>query len=453
MKKFLLIMLLCALMLTLVSCSLFGNGGVDSKDGAEEIYEKIEEKMQSINSYKAQMQADVTITYMGYEMSITQSGTRVVMQDYFYEQAYVEMSAPALNQYESGTQYLLYENGYGYVKSSVLGIEQELKAQMSYEDFDEFANSSSIEFGILDCSKKQKQKGENGENMLVFSGYPKTSVDKASELVSLPLDLYGIEVDDIIVTIVYDEEYRCISDTVELVFANKVNSFSQSVSYTDFDCAQKSIVDFEYTDFNEVPSLKYLSDITNQLDEIYEKEHGSFTLSLRQSLVAGGEEIAQGEVDNVTYGIKNGAYYYEIYSDYAGTAVYMLYENGTILTQYNGTSHTSTMSEAQARETVEKLINSCAYQISCITDFELGQNSISITCYPSNSAQVESVFTSYGGTMTSATQQIVITYNLTQEGDMEITKIESQTIAQGRVKSGLNMQNATFTLTSIVEIK
>lgn len=440
-------------MLTLVSCSLFGNGGSDSKESAEEIYEKIDEKMQDITSYEAQVQADVTITYMGYEMTLTQSGTRVVMQDYYYEQAQMQMSAPALNQNESGTQLLLYKNGYGYVKSSMLGIEQELKAQMSYDDFDEFINDSSVEIDTLDCSKKQKQRGENGENMLVFSGYSKTAVDNASDLVGLPIDLYGIEVNDIIVTIVYDEEYRCISNTVELVFASEVNSFSQSASYSSFNCAREPQINEDYTSFNEVPSLKYLSDITNQLDEIYEKEHGSFTLSLRQSLVSGGQEVAQGEVDNVTYGIKNGTYYYEIYSDYAGTAVYMLYENGTILTQYSGTSHTSTMSEAQARETVETLINSCAYDRSCVTDFELGQGMVTLTCHPSNASQVESVFTSYGGTMSSVSQQIVITYDLTQEGEMEIAKIESQTIAQGRIKSGLNMQNATFTLTSIVEIK
>lgn len=428
----------------------------DPKEKADILSQLSDEKMGAVKSYKCTQTMTMEMYIEGVKAIGTGIGTKISTgigtDDYcYYEESTLTTSVPAYDVNTKQESIEAYENGnmYAWNKQSqgtVVDYEQKIYAQTSLADFLKYEEEQNdgFNFDINDCSTVICNENDDGGWSITYKGYSaKTVKIIVNEFGAADM---GAELIDAVISIELDKDYNIIKTGFEFVFdvedgATQAPKFVAEMVYSDFDTATKK--SFDTTDYEKVDSIIILEQITKKLEAVNEGTN-SFKLDIEQIQVYNGETKTSTETDNVTYGMENGKFFYDIDSVTNGYDVKIKYRNGTATTTVNDQTSTASQTEDYAMQFIGSLINSSYYDSSRVTGVtKKSNNAYELVIANPDQSALAGASESLGAEPYSVTQKMEITIS-----DGEITVVESTLIANYRV----NLNSYSITVNTKVEL-
>ena len=471
MKKFrtiLALLLTLAMVFSLSSCIKVDDGESSSDDAtteapapelkytADELFDMIDKKMDSYDSYESTLEMIMNVTMNGVEASVTAKGLEIrqgLTTDNFafYTETEMKMSIPSLSTTEKLTNVEAYHGGNYFLSNRGDGISQKIYSPMTKEDAKAYVDekdSDIFEFG--DCVNKEVKINEDGTYDLTFSGYTAKAVHEILDQTGLDTSMLTHDVIDVTVSIKADAEFNATVFEFSFVFEQKPGSEKMpeiSVKGT-FYKYNEAVIDAAKVNpekYTAVDDIRLIDEMEDLLDARYAKEEGNFTLDISQTLKIMGETQQSTETDIVTYGKNDKGYFYDIDADMNGTKYDISYSLGAQTVVSGGQSQPVAQTEAEARAFIENLINTCQFKDTAVIGVKkISDNKYSFTCEPK--AAYKTHIEQMGATFRSVTQTITVTVE-----NGEIVSIESEAVANGAVTQGNNTFQLTFTLISNVK--
>lgn len=466
-RTLLLIMLALFMVLSLASCAkLEDTDGSSDQDTtvapapeksytADELFNLIDEKMDSYDSYESTLEMIMNVTMNGVEASVTAKGLEIrqgLTTDNFafYTETEMKMSIPSLSTTEKQTSVEAYHSGNYFISDRGESVNRKLCSPMTKEEAKEYVDEKDTDvFEFGDCVNKEAKINEDGTYDLTFSGYTAEAVHEI--LGQTGADAWSLthDVIDITFHITADAEFNATAFEFSFVFEQKPGSEKIpeiSVKGTFYKYNEAAIDEAEVNPekYTAVDDIRLIDEMEDLLDARYAKEEGKFTLDISQTLKIMGETQQSTETDIVTYGKNDKGYFYDIDADMNGTKYDISYSQGVQNVVVDGQSQQVAQTEAEARAFIEGLINSCQFNDDFVIDIKKNSDTQYVfTCEPKNS--YKALIEQMGATFRSVTQTITVTVE-----NGEIVKIESEANVNGAVTQGNNTFQLTFTVVSDV---
>jgi hypothetical protein len=423
---------------------------------ADELFDMIDKKMDSYDSYESTLEMIMNVTMNGVEASVTAKGLEIrqgLTTDNFafYTETEMKMAIPSLSTTEKLTNVEAYHGGNYFLSNRGDGISQKIYSPMTKEDAKAYVDgkdSDIFEFG--DCVNKEVKINEDGTYDLTFSGYTAKAVHEILDQTGLDTSMLTHDVIDVTVSIKADAEFNATVFEFSFVFEQKPGSekmpeISVKGTYYKYNEAVIDAAKVNPEKYTAVDDIRLIDEMEDLLDARYAKEEGNFTLDISQTLKIMGETQQSNETDIVTYGKNDKGYFYDIDADMNGTKYDISYSLGTQTVVAGGQSQPVAQTEAEARAFIENLINTCQFKDSAVTGIKkISDNKFSFTCEPKDA--YKTLIEQMGATFRSVTQTITVTVE-----NGEIVNIESEAVANGAVTQGNNTFQLTFTLISNVK--
>jgi hypothetical protein len=471
MKKFrtlLAILLAFAMVFSLSSCIKVDEGESSSDDAtteapapelnytADELFKKIDEKMDSYDSYESTLEMIMNVTMNGVEVNTTAKGIdirRGLTTDNFefYSESEMKMSMPGLSTTEKITTVEAYHGGNYFISNRGSNVSQKIYSPMTAAEAEEYMDEDDTDiFEFGDCVNKEAEINEDGTYTLDFSGYTAKAVNEILDKTGLDTSIITHDLVDITFHILADAEFNVISFEISFVFEQKPGDEKMPEillkgTYSKYNEALIDAAKVNPEKYTAVDDVRLIDEMKELLDEKYAKEDGSFTLDISQTLKIMGETQQSNETDIVTYGKNDKGYFYDIDADMNGTKYDISYSLGAQTVVAGGQSQVSAQTEAEARAFIENLINTCQFKDTAVIGVKkISDNKYSFTCEPK--AAYKTLIEQMGATFRSVTQTITVTVE-----NGEIVNIESEAVANGAVTQGNNTFQLTFTLISNVK--
>lgn len=448
MKKKTLFLLVCisiVLLLTLVSCG--------EPKSAEALYEKVDQVMNSLNSYEMDMDMKMTFYVSGYKVTGESRGHAVEYglqgdEYYFYQEVDTKVTCKELSIAENQKNVETYSGGNYFICNESGGASQKLYSALTSQQAMEYRLENDMEVGDVfeDCAERSFEKKEDGTWVLIYSGYTKKAIAHLEESMGLDGGLLDAEIMDMVITCVVDENYYVKRMELEFVFEeeSKTPTIEISMTYSAYDAAEKKATEPDVADYTKVDDIRLLTQVEDMLAERAECESGSFTLALTQSVTstASTSSSLYKETDKVTFGEDESGYFYDIDATVDNVKYDISYKNGKQTVKTSSKTQDNDQTDKEARAYIETLINSAGYDCTSVSKVEKrGEGVYRFTCTPGKDVY-ESYFANMGGKLTSATQTITVTIK-----DGQITKIQSVVTAMGSV---VNYGTVTLTVNTTV---
>ena len=441
------------LLLTVILCALvFVSCGTPKT--TEALMAKIDKKMDSLDSYEADMTANFSTNLSGYRCTADFTGKNIVSgvksgKYYYYDsmdgvteikdteknETVESVTSKSVNAFHDGNMFVQNEQG---------DIQQRLYSPLAAEEYIAYREKQSGAFDIdfESCVNKTFARNEDKSWTLNYSGYTKKTIDEIVEQFGME-DLFEEEVEDMEITIHANSDYTAKEMDIRFVFANgSTNSdFRMNAKYDKYNEAIPIVDTLDTSSYWKVADCRLLTDIEDMLEDLEEKENGSFILALSQKLSTSFPSYTQTteERDVVTYGKKDGKYYYNVKATYDSGVVQISYENGKQTVKMSGSTETVDQTEEEAKAFISGLINTASYESVRVTGIEKTTDSIyKIYCKAADNLY-KPVFSSLGSPR-NVSQVITITVK-----DGKITEIENSVFASATTMAYGTVE---FTLTS-----
>ena len=458
MKKILLFFLTFCLSLSFLTGCQNGNGTSDGNSSVpqneKELWDKINETMDSLDSYETNTSGVLSLTMMGIRLTTDITGKNIVSgikgNDY-YEYSLSEVSATMIMPDGTSTEITnekgveAFHNGKMFISMEGAERTQKFCSSLTKDEYIIYRKAQSQDMDQIDfsnCTKSSFAKNEDGTWSLSYSGYAKKTINQILDSFGMN-DNSGIDFDisDMEVSIQADQDYRvkemnlvflCDEDENEEM---TVTSFEIVMQYANFNAATPITDSLNPADYMEIPDCRILFGFEEVLKGISEQKEGSFTLNVTQAVEFPELQKAEiyKETDTVTYGEKDGGYFYHILIDSNSPATNNLeisYANGTQTTNSiyaPDSKQTKEQTEEEAKNFIRNLIGSVSFTQSSISDLSIFADQVYvIQCETVNITEVSTIFAAYGGEMDSVRQTIYITVT-----DGKMTEIKSNIFAEG----------------------
>ena len=253
------------------------------------------------------------------------------------------------------------------------------------------------------------------------------------------------------ITIHVNSDFTVKDMEIKIIFENEStgSSFFMKAQYSKYN--EATVVTDEplnTSDYKEVADCRLLTEIEDMLEDIEELENGSFALDLEQTLKTQSPsyQSTSSERDVVTFGKKDGKYFYSITATYDNGKIEISYENGKQTVTMSGVTETVAQTEKEAKAFISGLINTAQYESMRVSDITVSEDgSYTLVCRQPNENLYQPVFSSFGALKPTATQTIIITVK-----DGKITKIEntlsarSYTMTYGTVSFSVSSENEFY---------
>ena len=471
MKKFrtlLALLLALAMVFSLSSCIMVDDGESSSDDAtteapapelnytADELFKKIDEKMDSYDSYESTLEMIMNVTMNGVEASVTAKGLEIrqgLTTDNFafYTETEMKMAIPSLSTTEKLTNVEAYHGGNYFLSNRGDGISQKIYSPMTKEDAKAYVDekdSDIFEFG--DCVNKEAKVNEDGTYELTFSGYTAKAIHEILGQTGLDTSMLTHDVIDLTVSIKADAEFNATAFEFSFVFeqkpgGEKMPEISVKGTYYKYNEALIDAAKVNPEKYTAVDDIRLIDEMEDLLDARYAKEEGKFTLDISQTLKIMGETQQSTETDIVTYGKNDKGYFYDIDADMNGTKYDISYSLGAQTVVAGGQSQAVAQTEAEARAFIENLINTCQFKDTEVIGVKkISDNKYSFTCEPK--VYYKALIEQMGATFRSVTQTITVTVE-----NGKITAIKSEANAKGEITQGYLTYELTFDLVSEVK--
>ena len=423
-------LLLCiALAVSLGACT---RTEVYEPDSAVALWEKIDQSMNSLKSMEMTVATDVTYYSMGYQFSV--KGSRYVLsaQDAHYNENETLLTCEELSLEQKMHTVDAYYDGKMYIAVSDGVYNQKLCSELTHEEYDEDQGESlTDEINIVNCTASEFAKEGEGWK-LKFSGYTKKTIDHVLQSLGVTEDMLGTSIVDMEVNITADKDFYVTEMKIMFHFPDVEGEeispdFSVTAQYKALNSATFDTARLNTEEFTLVDDVRVLNSVAIALAQRQNASSGSFKLELSNTQDIAGKITASKETDTVSYGRKNGAYYYQITSQMEGQNFEILYQNGEQTVTVDGQTHTAEQTEAEAKIFVDGLIDAANYKSSAITGIEKQAEGV----YVLTSAALD--LTEYAQqlqgndmALASGTQQITVTF---REG--KLVQISGKSVLSG----------------------
>jgi len=424
----LLLVMVILLSMALSSCQVIWTV-IEPKD-AEELWERIDEKMDDLKSYRVEVEADISFEYMGSEVEGEMSMTTVSIGDeddknpYYYTRTQSKMSIDGLNV-ENSDELEVYEDGKMYVCKNSADRYSRIYSALTPKEFDDYRSDDDNVFDLSpdDASIRDMEKLDDGEWSLSFSNFDRDSLDELVEDLGFDAfrDEMGIDITDVSVRLTTDKKFRVKEMTVEFLSASSKEAFiSMTALYSEYNAAEK--VEFDKSQYREVDDARIAGWVYGYLNDVIDEEEVSFDLKVEQKVKLGAKVLSSyGETDAVNLRNKNGIFTYEIDAKISGQSVTIDYASGNQMINTGGKTQTVAQSELEAIAFIKSLMNVVDYKPLLVEDItKTGNNlyTVNLTIHDLNE---------YKNLMRSLNDnyQSNITYIIVEMDEEEVKSIES----------------------------
>lgn len=444
----------CVLMLT--ACQSKDPDTVHEKkpfepESAMQLWEKIDATMDELESYEMDNAAQVVYYYMGYEIGLDMGGKTITTAVAHYEETETVIACPEIEMNQTMTMVQAYYGGKMYTAANDGIYDQKFCSEMTYEEYKETKNDDLAgDIDITDCTESVFSKGEDGSWKLNFSGYTKKTIDKILDGMELTNEMLGAPIEDMEVTLVADKDFYAQKMELSLLFAEAegepLPEFSVIAEYSKFNEAVFDAVVLAPEDYSVVDDVRILEKVGDALKERQAATSGEFTLEHKSTSELMGHTENSYERDSVSYGKKNGAYYYDITAELNGQQLAIQYRNGVQTVTSAGESQTASQAEDDAKAFIDGLIDSAKYNPMAVAAIEKKDEGV----YLFNVAQqdlsaYDYYFAGVDVEITSAAQQITVTLD-----NGHLAKIESKITLDGTYRYDTGSASITTVIESAV---
>lgn len=404
-------------------------------ENALELWNKIDSTMDALTSMESTMVAKAVYYYMGYEFKMDSTVSSVTTKDTEYIETDAKIVCADLEMDQTVKTITAYYDGKMYVANNDGTYDQKLCSAATKEEYKDSMNGAlTDEVDISDCTGAKFLKNEDGTWTVEFSGYTNKTMNKVLDSIGLASDMLGAPIEDMKATIVADKDFLVKTMTIAFAFEEEDDSvvpeYSVTAQYSKYDAATFDPAVLKTEEYTEVADLFILDKIEDGIKERQDATSGNFVLDLTTTTRYYGQTSKSKETDTVTYGKKNGAYYFAISAESGDTTMNLLYQNGTYTVTSNGETYTSPVTDAEAKGMVDGLIDSALFNALSVTNIEkegegvymLTLENIDLSTYSARVAEL-------GITYNSGEQAIKVTFK-----DGKLVKIESLVSLKGKLE-------------------
>lgn len=457
----LIMLLVLSLTLVFVSCADDDETSKPPKkpETAEELWERATDEMDALDSFKSVAIADIKMYVSEKLVTGKIDGTIIASNHdnspYYYEEVVNELKCDELNLNTKTTAIEAYRNGIRFLKYDDGTTQNKICAEFDFEKFKEYIEKKSGESDLdpTECVDLDFKENEDGTWTLTASGFPKRAIDG---FVSDKFDFFDTEIDDIELTLTMNKDFLVTKEKFSFVFENKgelTPSISYVCDYSEFNSAKQITETIDPDKYIKLDSESFalIDSLEAQIEEHQESENGALKLTATQEVKAGAAKSTSTEVDQVTYGVENGGYFYKILANVNGTDLKMVYKNGVVTTTPSGLIPSQSITDEEAKQNIADLINSAQYLKPLVTavtknddgTYTIAQKAVDAEKYET---MIEAIAQGKKHRYDGATQEITITL----DGD-KITKIDSYIAIKGSVLSGSTVVSVRINIGSTVE--
>ncbi|MBQ7828268.1 MAG: hypothetical protein IJ386_08395 [Clostridia bacterium] len=401
-------------------------------ENAAELWLKIDETMDGLDSFEINGTMEMTYYYMGAKFTATGTNYAVYLSDTAYSTLDTTLTCdePAVNETIKSME--AYYDGKMYTSYSDSTIAQKLCSEMTFEEYEDAVESDiDDEVDLADCMKSDFEKTEDGWS-LTFSGYTKKAIKQVMETFGATEDQLGADILDMEVKVTATEELMAKDISITFLFDEESDLsvtpvFSMVEEYSKYNEATFDASVLATEEYTQVDDVRILGDLAEAITEKQDEQAGSFVLELKTTTEIFGETEETVEKDTVTYGRKNGAYYYNIDVDVNGDLAKLQYQNGVYSVTLDGETESYSLSDSDAKMTIDSLIDTASYNAYAVTAVEKKDEGVYVLTV--GNFDLAAYNQSYAGTgveLTEGSQQITVT----MDGD-ELVKLESTVTAKG----------------------
>jgi len=448
---------LFVLLITLLLCTLALTSCGNPKS-AEDVMKKIDKKMDSVKSYQTDMTAKLSTEMYGYRVLADFTGKDIKINgkagnyyDYTIMEGSMEMKDLEKNeviQTVKTKDLRAFHEGKMFVWAEQDNLVQKLYSSLTKDEYITYLEKQSgmIELDFESCVNSSFVKNEDKSWTLTYSGYTKKAIDEFIE--AFGDDLFEEEIEDMEITVHANADFTVKDVEIKMIFENESSpsEFSMNQKYSNYGEATPIVDTLDVAQYKEVSDCRLLTDIRDMIEDLEELENGSFVLDITQTLSTSGPAYNQTttEKDTVTYGKKDGKYFYNAKATTGNMKYDIDYANGKQTVTVSGQVQTADQTEKEAQAFINGLINTAKYEAIRVSNIKTLENgTYRITCDKPNENLYEPVFSSLRTLVQSVSQTIDITVQ-----DGKIIKIESTLSARGH---GMHYGNVSFKLTSVCE--
>lgn len=398
-------------------------------ESAVALWEKVDETMNTMESMEMRRTVNAVFYNGGYEFSLDGSSYIFTSKETHYTESDVLLSCEDVSLEQTNHMVEAYHDGKMYIATNDGTYDQKLCSAMTHEEYDQIQTGTLTEdLDLADCTGAEFSQKEDGTWSLEFSGYTKKTIDKMLESFSITQDMLGVPIADVKVSLSANPDF--LVQKMEFSFDLTVEdegmtpAFLVTAEYSNYNTAVFDATKLKIEEFAQVDDVRVLEALQTLLKERQDAASGKFTLDLKNTYQLQGQTSASQEKDVVTYGRKNGAYYYQITSEMEGQSFEIRYQNGEQSVTAGGQTNTAAQTEEEAKFFIDGLINSAKYNSSAITGIQkLDEGVYLLTGEQSNLDQTMGLS---GVDVTSANQECKVTFE-----NSKLMKIESQITISG----------------------
>lgn len=397
-------------------------------ESAIALWEKIDKNMDGVRSMKTDIIMDMVYYTMGYEVRMNSAGSVLVTPESYYADNRTTAKCEELSQMQEVSTVEAYYDGKMYTATNDGYYDQKFCSPMAWEDFRRSKSGGLFvdEIDFAACTASKFSKEEDGTWTLQFSGYTKKTIDEVLGSMMISDTELGVTITDMHVKVTADADFYIQKVDISLVFAESESRPRLTVvaRYSGFNTTRVDSAMLSLSEYAEVADVRVLNYVSQVLKEKQDASEGAFTLDITTVYDMKKESVRYEEHDLVSYGRKNGAYYYGIHAQVDDQSLTMIYQNGEQTVTSGDQSQTVTQPEAEAKAFIDSLIDYARYSGISVTDiqkpetgvFVLTVDRLDLSLYLSSVAGT-------GITLESGSQMITVFFT-----DKKLSGIESVTL-------------------------
>ena len=434
------------LLLVLAFVFAFAFTSCGDPDSAEAVLERIDKKMDSLESYESDL--SMQMTFFIDETEVKAIGTGCLVESgvgtddyYYYQSMTMTIFSDILPSSQETESIEAYNEGRMLVYNKGDGINQKLCSQMTKEAFLEYKeDNDSLDIDFNDCSNADFVKNEDNSWSLTYSGYSETVIGSIVEDLGFDKEMVGAEISDMKISITADEDFRAKQIVFDFVFdveedATAVPVFTVTENFSKYNEATRIVKGINAVDYDEVEDVRLLYNVEKMIEDLQNDKDGSFVLDVSQTVTVMGQSSSYKETDTVSYGETDGSYFYDITADVSGSTIDIGYKNGVQTVTQNSASQTVDQTEDEARDFINGLINTAQYNKAYVSDLtKVSDGVYKFQFDKPNSSTYKQALANMGASYDSAKQTITVTIR-----DNKIVKIESEAEALGKIQSSFGI--------------
>ncbi len=434
-------LIICLCIPFLTSCSL-------KPKSADELWEKINETMEHLQSYESNSTGNLALEVMNVPITADLTIKNIISgtseKDYYYYSASevtVKTESDLFNQSETAKFIEAFHDGKMFFSMESEKATQKFSSVLSAKEhiaYLEKQSSSSDDFDFNKCTTSSFTQNEDKTWSLHYSGYSNKALDRMFDTFDFDGEMFDLDLSDMEVTIQADNKFRIKEIKIKFIFNEDIDGnpvFEITMQYSNYNEAEKITDTINPENYKEIADCRLLTDFEDMIEKLEEDKDGSFVMEMEETLSVFDQKETYTETDTVSYGEKDGKYFYDIsINSTSYQNMKISFENGKQTIKLSGKQQTNQQSTLEAKTFINSLINTAQYSMIYVSDIKkLEEGVYEVQCNNLISEAYEAIFESYTGELISFQKTLKITV---KEGC--ITKIESDTLAEGLTKIGNN---------------